>query len=233
MYRPPVVTMSEWQVAREALLKTEKRLTAELDAVAAERRRLPMVRMDGSYRFGSVDGPVRLNELFEGRSQLIVYSFMWHGPDEYCSGCAMFTDNIGHLAHLHARDVTLALVSDGSLGEILPFKNRMGWSVPWYSSLGSSFNEDIGAGGGFALNVFLREGDEVYRTYMTSGRGVEQLGSNWTFLDLTPLGRQEAWEDSPAACPQEAPYLWWRLHDEYDPAARSHRDNGGNGSCHG
>ncbi|MEU1950433.1 DUF899 domain-containing protein [Nocardia rhamnosiphila] len=233
MYRPPVVTMSEWQVAREALLKREKRLTAELDAVAAQRRRLPMVRMDGSYRFGSVDGPVRLSELFEGRSQLIVYSFMWHGSDEFCSGCAMFTDNIGHLAHLHARDVTLALVSDGPLGEILPFKNRMGWSVPWYSSLGSSFNEDIGAGSGFALNVFLQEGDEVYRTYVTSGRGVERLGSNWTFLDLTPLGRQEAWEDSPAACTREAPYLWWRLHDEYDPASISHGDNGGNGSCHG
>jgi predicted dithiol-disulfide oxidoreductase (DUF899 family) len=143
---------------------------------------------------------------------------MWHDPDDVCSGCSMFTDNIGHLAHLHARDTSLALVSRGPLGEILPFKERMGWTIPWVSSLGSDFNDDMDAGDGFALNVFLRDGGTVYRTYATTGRGVEQLGSSWSFLDLTPFGRQEDWEDSPEGRPRTAPYEWWRLHDEYEAA---------------
>ncbi|MFC4061451.1 DUF899 family protein [Planomonospora corallina] len=128
----------------------------------------------------------------------------------------MFTDNIGHLAHLHARDVSMALVSTGPLAEITPYRRRMGWTIPWHSAPDGDFNRDMGAGDGFALNVFLRDGREVYRTYATSGRGVERLGSVWTFLDLAPYGRREAWEDSPAGWPQSRPYDWWRLHDEYD-----------------
>ncbi|MFF3443322.1 DUF899 domain-containing protein [Streptosporangium sp. NPDC002721] len=225
MNRPQVVSAQDWRAAREALLVKEKEHTRALDALAAERRRMPMVRVDGKgdgggYVFEGPDGPASLLDLFDGRRQLIVYSFMWLGADTFCSGCSMFTDNIGHLSHLHARDTSLALVSRGPLAEITPFKERMGWTIPWFSSLGNDFNDDMGAGDGFALNVFLRDDgdgeDAVYRTYFTSGRGVERLGSGWTFLDLTPLGRQETWEDSPEGRPRSRPYEWWRLHDEYE-----------------
>ncbi|WP_436758405.1 DUF899 domain-containing protein [Streptosporangium sp. V21-05] len=219
-----VVSAQEWQAAREALLVKEKEHTRALDALAAERRRMPMVRVGGDgeegdgggYVFEGPDGPVSLLDLFDGRRQLIVYSFMWLGGDAFCPGCSMFTDNVGHLSHLHARDTSLVLVSRGPLAEIIPFKERMGWTIPWFSSLGNDFNDDMGADDGFALNVFLRDGDTVYRTYFTSGRGVERLGSGWTFLDLTPFGRQETWEDSPEDRPQSGPYAWWRLHDEYE-----------------
>ncbi|MEU8200512.1 DUF899 domain-containing protein [Streptosporangium sp. NPDC049046] len=225
MDRPQVVSAQDWQAAREALLAKEKELTRAQDALAAERRRMPMVRIGGEngeggagggYVFEGPDGQASLLDLFEGRRQLIVYSFMWLGADTFCSGCSMFTDNIGHLSHLHARDTTVALVSRGPMAEITPFKERMGWTIPWFSSLGNDFNDDMGAGDGFALNVFLRDGDTVYRTYLTTGRGVERLGSGWTFLDLTPFGRQETWEDSPEGRPQTSPYTWWRLHDEYE-----------------
>jgi predicted dithiol-disulfide oxidoreductase (DUF899 family) len=215
MNRSSIVTRQQWQAERQALLAEEKELTRALDALAARRRRMPMVRIDKEYVFSGQDGPASLLDLFDGRRQLIVYCFMWHGPDEFCSGCSMFTDNVGHLAHLQARDTSLVLVSRGPLDEITPFKKRMGWTIPWFSSLGNDFNDDMDAGDGFALNVFLREGDEIYRTYFTTGRGVERLGSNWTFLDLTPYGRQETWEDSPEGWPQTQPYEWWRLHDEY------------------
>ncbi|MFC5819540.1 DUF899 domain-containing protein [Nonomuraea harbinensis] len=215
MTRPPIVSEQEWRSARDALLVKEKHLTRAQDALAAERRRLPMVRVDREYRFDGPDGTRGLPDLFDGRSQLIVYSFMWHGAHELCSGCAMFTDNVGHLAHLHARDVSMALVSTGPLAEIMPSKRRMGWTIPWYAAPDGAFNRDMDAGDGFAVNVFLRDGADVYRTYVTTGRGVERLGSNWTFLDLTPYGRQETWEDSPEGRPQSPPYHWWRLHDEY------------------
>ncbi|AOS64525.1 DUF899 domain-containing protein [Actinoalloteichus hymeniacidonis] len=213
-----VVSAHQWQVELDALRVDEKAHTKASDALAARRRRLPMVEVDKEYAFAGPAGPVSLLDLFDGRRQLITYCFMWHGAEDHCAGCSMFADNIGHLAHLHARDVSLALVSRGPLGEIRPFQRRMGWTIPWVSSLGTDFNADMGAGGGFALNVFLREGDTVYRTYCTTGRGVEALGSSWTFLDLTPFGRQENWEDSPSGHPQSEPYQWWRLHDEYDGA---------------
>jgi predicted dithiol-disulfide oxidoreductase (DUF899 family) len=219
MNQPRTVSPSEWRTALDALRAREKAHTRAADALAAQRRRMPMVKIDKEYRFEGPDGRMRLVDLFEGRNQLITYCFMWHDPDDICSGCSMFTDNIGHLAHLHARDTSLALVSRGPLSEILPVKERMGWAVPWVSSLGSDFNDDMDAGDGFALNVFLRDGDTVYRTYFTTGRGVEQLGSNWSFLDLTPFGRQESWEDSPEGRPQTEPYDWWRLHDEYETAS--------------
>ncbi len=215
MTRPPIVSDQEWRSARDALLDKEKRLTRAQDALAAERRRLPMVHVSRTYRFDGPDGTASLPSLFEGRSQLIVYSFMWHGAGDFCSGCSMFVDNLGHPAHLHARDVSLALVSTGPLAEILPYRRRMGWDIPWYATPDGAFNHDMGAGDGFALNVFLRDDEDVYRTYTTTGRGVERLGSNWTLLDLTPYGRQEHWEDSPEGRPQSAPYQWWRLHDEY------------------
>ena len=132
----------------------------------------------------------------------------------------MFVDQVGHLAHLHARDTSFALVSIAPLEKIEAYRKRMGWTLPWVSSAASDFNRDFGltteGGESFGLSVFLRDGDKVYRTYFTTGRGVEALGSVWTLLDLTPLGRQEDWEDSPDGWQQTRPYAWWRRHDEYE-----------------
>jgi predicted dithiol-disulfide oxidoreductase (DUF899 family) len=222
---PPVVSPAEWEVARESLLAKEKEATRARDALAAERRRLPMVRIDKDYAFEGPDGEARLLDLFDGRRQLIVYHFMFAPgvagwPEAGCDGCSMVVDQIPHLAHLHARDTSFALVSRAPLEQIEPFRQRMGWTVPWYSSAGSDFNSDFGLtteeGEIFGLSVFLRDDDRVFRTYFTSGRGVEALGTVWTFLDLTPLGRQEDWEDSPTGYPQAPPYGWWRRHDEYE-----------------
>ena len=229
MNLPPVVSEAEWQAAREDLLAKEKEATRARDALAAERRRLPMVRIEKDYEFEGPNGPARLLDLFEGRRQLIVYHFMF-GPnqDEGCDGCSMVVDQIGHLAHLHARDTSFALISRAPLAKIEPYKERMGWTIPWFSSFGSDFNVDFGLspetpqegayqdGDTFGLSVFFRDGDQVFRTYFTNRRGVEALGSVWTFLDLTAYGRQESWEDSPNGWPQTPPYEWWRRHDEYD-----------------
>jgi predicted dithiol-disulfide oxidoreductase (DUF899 family) len=224
MNLPHIVSRDEWRVARDELLRKEKEATRARDALAAERRRLPMVRIDKDYVFAGPDDKVSLLELFEGRRQLIVYHFMFAPgvegwPSAGCPGCSFFVDQIGHLAHLHARDVSLVLVSRAPLATIEPYQQRMGWTIPWYSSAGSDFNVDFGLtrddGETFGLSVFLREGDSVFQTYFTAGRGVEALGSVWTFLDLTPLGRQEDWEDSPAGWPQTPPYAWWRRHDSY------------------
>jgi len=220
MNRPQVVSPAEWQAALDRLLVKEKAATRARDALAAERRRLPMVRIEKDY-------------VFEGRRQLILYHFMF-GPshDAGCDGCSMVVDNMCHPAHLHARDTSIALVSRAPLDKIERYKQRMGWTLPWYSSFGSDFNVDFGVGPAvprptddqdgesFGLSVFLRDGDEVFRTYFTTRRGVEALGSSWSFLDLTPYGRQETWEDSPPGWPQTPPYEWWRRHDEYQSAAR-------------
>jgi predicted dithiol-disulfide oxidoreductase (DUF899 family) len=228
MNRPPVVSAAEWQAAHEQLLAKEKDATRARDALAAERRRQPMIRIDKDYVFEGPNGSASLTDLFEGRRQLIVYHFMF-GPsqDVGCNGCSMFVDQVGHLAHLHARDTSFTLVSRAPLAKIEPYKKRMSWTIPWYSSFDSDFNVDLGLspetpqpseyqdGESFGLSVFLRDGDEVFRTYFTTLRGVEAVGSVWTFLDLTPLGRQEDWEDSPEGWPQGPRYEWWRRHDEY------------------
>ena len=229
MNLPPVVSEEEWQAARQELLAKEKAATRARDALAAERRRLPMVEFDTGYEFEGPEGRATLLDLFEGRRQLIVYHFMFEPgapgwPSAGCDGCSMVVDNIGHLAHLHARDTSLVLVSRAPLAKIEAYRERMGWTVPWFSLAGNRFNDDCGVGNDFGLSVFFRDGDRVLRTYFTGGRGVEALGSNWTFLDLTPLGRQEDWEDSPEGYPQTPRYEWWRRHDEYEdqpaPAAR-------------
>lgn len=134
-------------------------------------------------------------------------------PDP-CSGCSMFADGLPHLAHLYARNTTLIMVSRAALHEIESFKARMDWAVPWVETA-ADFNADFDVTDGFGLNVFLCEGETIYRTYFTNGRGVESLGSVWSFLDITPYGRQETWQDAPTGTPQSAPYVWWRLHDEY------------------
>jgi predicted dithiol-disulfide oxidoreductase (DUF899 family) len=226
---PSIVPAEEWEAALKDLRAKEKEQMRAGDAVAAERRRLPMVEIEKGYTFEGPEGEESLLDLFEGRPQLIVYHFMFGpGSDEGCDGCSMFVDNLGHLAHLRARDTSFALVSRAPLAKLQEFRRRMGWDVPWYSSFGSDFNVDFGVGPeqpkpdrhqegeGFGLSVFLRDGDRVFRTYFTAGRGVEPLSSNWALLDLTPLGRQEEWEASPEGRPQSPPYGWWRLHDEYD-----------------
>jgi predicted dithiol-disulfide oxidoreductase (DUF899 family) len=217
---PKVVSREEWLGARKQLLAKEKSATRARDALNAERRRLPMVRIENDYTFEGPNGKASLLDLFAGRHQLIIYHFMFDpDSDEGCGGCSFFVDNVGHLAHMHARDTSLVLVSRAPLAKIEPFRERMGWTVPWFSSFGSKFNYDFGVttdeGETFGLSVFFRDGEEVFHTYFTDGRGVEYLGSVWTFLDLTPYGRQENWEDSPERWPQTPPYDWWRHHDRY------------------
>lgn len=215
MNLPPVVSSIEWQAAHDKLLVKEKEATHARDALAAERRRLPMARIDKPYEFEGSDGTVSLLDLFDGRRQLILYHFMFAPgvegwPSAGCGGCTMFIDNIGNLAHLRERDTSFALVSRAPLANINAYKERRGWTAPWFSSAGSDFNEDFGLttdeGETFGLSVFFRDGDSIFRTYFTAGRGVETLGTSWTFLDLTPLGRQEAWEDSPDGYPQTHEY---------------------------
>lgn len=216
MVLPQVVSPEEWQVARDELLVKEKELTRAQDALNAERRRLPMTAIDKEYVFDGPGGRVTLLDLFEGRRQLIVYHFMMApGSKHRCPGCSMVADNIGHLAHLHARDTTLVLVSPAPLSEIEPFKRRMGWTMPWFSAYGNDFTQDSGVGDEFGVSVFLREGERVYRTYFTTNRGGDQLVGTLRYLDLTPLGRQEEWEQ-PAGRGSSGPGHWWRLHDEYD-----------------
>lgn len=221
---PDIVSMDQWQAEREKLLKKEKAATGERDQLAAERRRMPMAEVEKAYVFEGPDGRKRLKDLFDGRRQLVVYHFMFAPgvdgwPEAGCPGCSFFVDQITDLAHLHARDTSLVLISRAPLENLQRYQRRMGWDIPWYSSARTDFNDDFGLstdrGETFGLSVFFRDGDRVFRTYFTAGRGVEMLGSAWSFLDLTPLGRQETWEDSPEGWPQTAPYVWWRRHDEY------------------
>jgi predicted dithiol-disulfide oxidoreductase (DUF899 family) len=226
---PPVVSEEEWRAAVEDLRVKEKEHMRARDALAAERRRLPMVRIEKDYVLEGPEGPVRLIDLFEGRRQLIVYHFMF-GPNQEvgCDGCSLFADQVTHLAHLHARDTSFALVSRAPIDKIERYRERMGWTIPWYSSFASDFNVDAGVspetprvgeyqdGENFRLRVFFRDGDDIYETYFTDRRGTETLGPVWSFLDLTALGRQEEWEDTPEGRPQGPPYDWWRRHDEYE-----------------
>ena len=211
-----IVDEAEWMDAHMRQLAQEKSATEALDRIAANRRRLPWLRVEKDYRFTGPAGETGLEGLFEGRSQLIVYHHMLKPNDPApCAGCSMVGDHIPHLAHINARDVTLAFVARAPSPEIERFKRRMGWTMPFYQSI-DSFGEDYGIDGGFGLNVFLRTDSGVMRTYYTSGRGVEMLGTPMALLDITPFGRQEVWQDVPAGFPQDQPYQWWRRHDEYD-----------------
>lgn len=216
MQMPQVVDRKEWSRARAELLRREKEVMRAGDELASARRRLPMVPMTVPYTFLGGAGPAGLLDLFDGRRQLVVYQFMDNGPDDYCLGCSAVVDNIGNLAHLRARDTTFVVVSDMPAGQLTAYWSRMRWTVPVYSSRGTTFGTDCGAGGGFGLSVFLRDRGVAYQTYFTRGRGVELLRPDFQLLDLTPYGRQESWEDSPKGWPQTEPYAWWRLHDEYD-----------------
>jgi predicted dithiol-disulfide oxidoreductase (DUF899 family) len=200
---PPVVADDEWQRERDALLVEEKQATRLLDALAAKRRRLPMVAWRNDYVFEGPDGPATLLELFGEHPQLAVYQFMDLGPERFCPGCTRFTDNVTYLDGLADGGVAWATVSDMPLAQIESYKAERGWTMPFYSSRGTTFSADCGVGGGFMLSSFLRDGDNVYRTYSTTSRGVDRLMFGHNILDLAPYGRQEAWEDSPPGWPQE------------------------------
>jgi predicted dithiol-disulfide oxidoreductase (DUF899 family) len=219
MKLPPVVSAQEWKAAREELLVKEKELTRARDALAAERRRMPRMAVDREYRFEGPDGPASLEDLFAGRRQLIVYRFFFDPdvngyPEKGCPGCSFVADQVAHLAHLNARDTTLVFVSRAPQEEIARLKERMGWEIPWYT-LTDGFDADFDVDEWHGTNAFLRDGGEVFRTYFVDKRGDEQMGNTWNYLDITALGRQEIWEDSPAGYPQTQAYGWWNRHDEY------------------
>ena len=224
---PRVVSHEEWRKAHDEFLAKEKAQTRARDALAAERRRLPMERIEKKYTFEGPNGPVTLLDLFGDRPQLLLYHFMFaegvHGwPNAGCPGCSMFMDNLGQftLTHVAHRDISFAVVSRAPLENLLTYKKRMSWNAPWVSSAKNTFNVDFGLttdkGEDHGLSVFVRDGHDVFRTYFTSSRGLETVGTTWSLLDLTPFGRQETWEDTPEGRPQSAPYQWWRRHDEYE-----------------
>lgn len=221
MDKPPVVSAQEWEEARQRLLVEEKRITRARDALAAQRRRMPWVAVEDKYTFQGPDGDVSLSELFDGRPQLIIYrAFFEPGvegwPDHACGGCSMMADNVGHPAHLNARDTSFVFASRGSQDHIARLKERMGWQhIPWVT-ITDGFDADFGVDEWHGTNAFYRDDDgTVYRTYYVHDRGDELLGTTWSYLDITALGRQEEWEDSPAGYPQTPPYQWWRWHDTY------------------
>ncbi|HEY1867997.1 MAG TPA: DUF899 domain-containing protein [Candidatus Cybelea sp.] len=222
MNMPPIVSPERWEAARLELLVKEKALTRAGDALAAERRRMPRMRVEKNYTFDSPKGKVSLLDLFEGRRQLVIYrAFFEPGvygwPDHACRGCSMMADQVAHLAHLNARDTTFANVSRAPQPDIERLKATMGWTMPWYT-ITDTFDTDFGVDEWHGTNVFFRDGDIVYRTYFVNNRGDEALGSTWNYLDITPLGRQETWEDSPEGYPQTEPYKWWNWHDSYGAA---------------
>jgi predicted dithiol-disulfide oxidoreductase (DUF899 family) len=199
-----IVSAAEWQQARDELLKAEKEATRTLDALAAQRRRLPMVKFD-NYTFETADGTTTLRDLFGDHMQLAVYQFMDNGPDEFCPGCTHFTNHVPDLGTLAAEGVSWATVSNMPLAQIESYKARMGWTLPFVSSRGTSFAADCGADY-FMLSVFLRDDTGIYRTYSTTARGVDRLMFVHNVLDLSPYGRQQDWEDSPPGWPQNPTY---------------------------
>lgn len=228
MSLPEIVPRAEWRAARAELLLKEKVLTRARDALNAERRGLPMVEIDTEYVFEGGDGKATLLDLFEGRGQLVVHHFMFAPEwDAGCRSCSGFLDQIGHLAHLNARGTTFVAVSKAPYTKILPFKARMGWTVPWYSSYASDFNYDFEVTLKHAgelverpgVSCFLRDRGRVFHTYSTYERGLDGLGSTTSLLDLTALGRQEEWEEpkgraSSLGAPAGSERV--RYHDEYE-----------------
>jgi predicted dithiol-disulfide oxidoreductase (DUF899 family) len=219
MHTPPIVSPQAWETARKQLLVKEKAHTRARDALAAERRRMPWMAVERAYAFEGLAGKASLPDLFDGRRQLIVYRaffepgvFGW--PDHACRGCSMVADQVAHVAHLNARDTTLVFVSRAPQADIARLKARMGWEMPWFT-LTDGFDADFGVDEWHGTNVFYRDGERVFRTYFLNNRGDEQMGGTWNYLDITPLGRQEAWEDSPEGYPQTPPYKWWNWHDSY------------------
>ena len=214
---PPTVDRSTWEAALAELRAREKAATRELDAIAAARRRLPMVELP-DYVLDGADGPVRLVDVFDATHQLIVYHHMWFpGEDWQCPGCTGFTSQFTRLEFLDSYDARFVIVTQGPIDEALAYKARVGNKMTWYSSAHSPFGADMGAppGGGFQVNVFLCVGDTVYRTYNTQGRGTEQLSHTFALIDLLPYGRQEDWQDSPEGWPQSPTYSRWAASEAF------------------
>lgn len=231
MPQPKVVSRDEWLTERKHLLAHEKALTKHSDQVSAERRRLPMVKIEKDYLFDSSEGKQTLKGLFEGRRQLIVYHFMFDPEwDTGCSGCTGYADALGDLSMLNSRDTSFALISRAPLAKLEAYKASKKWSFPWYSSFGSDFNYDFHVtldenampieynyrgkaemetqieGEEHGLSVFFRVQDDVFHTYSAYARGTECLTDAYSLLDTTPYGRQEDWEDSPSGWPQHPTY---------------------------
>jgi len=219
MKTPPIVSPEKWEAARQQLLVKEKELTRAHDALAAERRRMPWVAVQKEYVFDGPKGKASLVDLFEGRRQLIVYRAFYEPgvegwPEHGCIGCSFMADQVADVSHLNARDTTLVFASRAPQSNIARLKARFGWKIPWVT-ITDSFDADFGVGEWHGTNAFIRDGAKVFRTYFINNRGDEQMGNTWNYLDITALGRQEAWEDSPEGYPQTPPYHWWKLHDEY------------------
>lgn len=229
MNKRPIVSPEEWKAAREELLVEEKTMMKARDALAAKRRRMPWQAVEKEYRFAGPDGPLGLADLFQGRRQLIVYRAFYETdvttyaeggsyPERACGGCSMVADQVAHPAHLSGRDTSLAFVSRAPQADIQGLKERHGWEhIPWYTIPDDSeFDTDFDVREWHATNAFIRDGDDIYRTYMIDARGDEQMGGTWNYLDITALGRQEKWEDSPDGWPQTDPYGWWNYTDQYE-----------------
>jgi predicted dithiol-disulfide oxidoreductase (DUF899 family) len=203
---PVVADRATFQSELDALRVREKAHTREGDAIAAGRRRLPMVEVDSTIELIGAHGPVTLLDVFEGRRQLIAYYFMWYAgkpPPDQCEGCTLYNGHVRELSYLHSRDVTYATFCQGPYEESVRYRDFMGWDAPWYS-VDDSVNALLGGRkvNRFYLVSYLRQGDSVFETYWTTGRGVETMGNGYTLLDLTVYGRQETWEDSPVGWPR-------------------------------
>ena len=225
---PRVVGQTEWDAARTALLERERAVAAAMHELAAARKRMPMVRVEHDYGFEGPDGRRSLPELFEGRSQLILYRFFFEEgvdgwPDAGCVGCSSFADGVPELGLLHSRDITFAMASPAPQANLRRYAERMGWTdVPWYTICTERFSADFGVDEWFGLNVFLRHGNDVYRTYfLQHGAMVQWIGSIWSMWSLTPYGGQSDDEDLPEGWPQAPQSFWYRRHDEFDKPAPS------------
>ena len=208
---PPVVDADTWRRELDDLRAREKAATRELDAIAAQRRRMPMVEVTDHTLTGP-DGPIALSDIFDGRSQLIVYNHMWtDGATFQCGGCTGYTSQFTRLDFLDNYDARFVIVTNGPIDEALDYKRRVGNQMDWYSAAGTTFGTEVDAapGEGFAINVFLRDGQRVFRTWHTAGRGTEQLGHSFSLLDILPWGRQEEGQDVPDGWPQRPTYSGW------------------------
>ena len=226
MKTAPIVSREEWAAARDAMLMKEKEMTRAGDALAAERRRMPWMAVEKDYAFEGPNGEGSLLDLFEGRRQLVVYRAFYGPevttyaeggsyPERACVGCSFVADQVANPAHLNARDVTLAFASRAPQAEIESLKERHGWErIPWYT-ITDDFDKDFDVGEWHGHNAFIRDGDRIFRSYFIDARGDEALGTTWSYLDMTALGRQEEWEDSPDGWPQTKPYGWWNYNDAY------------------
>jgi predicted dithiol-disulfide oxidoreductase (DUF899 family) len=223
---PPIVSPEEWRAARDELLIAEKEHAHARDALAARRRRMPWTPVDREYVFEGPEGRVSFTDLFDGRTQLIVYRAFYGSdittyaeggsyPERACVGCSMVADQVAHPAHLNARDTTLVFASRAPQGDIAALKRRHGWEhIPWFT-ITDDWDKDFDVDQWHGTNAFLRHDGRTYRTYFVDNRGDEQMGGTWNYLDITALGRQESWEDSPEGYPQTPPYQWWNYHDAY------------------